>query len=528
MSIKIGDIRYPDKHSQFIVKRIQGNNLLVENTSVTSEEPGIETVIPKDYFLSLPTSPIRKVINTKPGFAGLINCGHTCFMNSIFQSIINCNPLREKIMKIKTEKKSSTKNSECKHEIMENFFRVIHMLITQTGSLDISFFMESIRPYFPRIDDPSVFLDFIYENLVNCGYLSKKSKEEELEGLKFDNSNSRVQRNDAIQSIIAVGIKSCLTIPAQNGNLLQNLIYDFAELIILPDKQEFIILHPDNGRPDGVATRLPPSGIININQHRFKVCSIIVRVGQGHYYTVTWNGRYDDDTVEESSQFMVNLLKNGYDTQTEPMERNNNGCFYFFEKIEEERHSGRAAEHSFGLSASSHSGMAAEHSFGSSVRGHSGMAVEPSFETGTEALLQMYIQDAQENFEKFQRKKSFLKKNLSESEGTNDVKKIRINLIKINRTYQELLEIMAKLEYINGEFQKLFEITQRPDRLIMIDREMDEIRIQIKEIERKLQVLGDEELARQFVGRQGGNVNYKNKYLLYKEKYLLLKKKMNN
>ena len=514
MSIQIGEKRYPDKDSVYIVKGFNGDKLYIEMKSMTSDEPGFDDEISVEEFLKLPTSPIRKVINTKPGFAGLINCGYSCYINSIFQSIINCKPLVDKMMRIKLEKSGSS-NSDCKPKIMENFFIVIYRLLRETGSLDISFFLESIKPYFSRIDDPSVFLDFIYINLVNCGYLSKKSKEEELEGLQFDNSKLRVQRNDAIQSIIAAGIKSCLTIPAENGNLLQNLIDDFAELIILPDKQEFIILHPDNGRPNGVAIRLPPNGIININQHRFKVCSIIVRVGQGHYYTVTWKGRYDDDTVEESSQFMVNLLKNGYDTQTEHNERNNNGCFYFFEKIKEESHSGRAAEHSFRPS------------------GHSGMVAEPSFETGTEDLPQMYIRDAQEYFDKFQRKSIFLKKILSESEETNVVESIKKNLIKINRTYEELLEIMRKLEYINGEFQKLFGITQRPERLIMIDREMEDLRRQQRVIKDKLvnlekQLRDDQLMARSLSGLNGGNLNYKNKYLLYKKKYLFLNKKMNN
>ncbi len=540
MSIKIGDIRYPDKHSRFIVKRIQGNKLYIEMKSMTSDEPGFDDEISVEEFLKLPTSPIKKVINTNPGFAGLLNNTYSCFINSIFQSIIRCNPLREKIMKIKVKKESGRKNSECRHDMMENFIRVIYMLLSQTGSININFFYESLRTDFSRVDDPAVFLDFIYENLFNCGYITKKSQLTQLEGLKYD--LTKLDPHSQIRAI-AEHSKSCLILPTDGEHyLLQNLVHDIEQFIILPDEQEFIIL-ASNGF---VPVRLPPNGIITIHHHHFKISSVLVRAGGregsvGHFYTVTLNGRFDDDTVEESEDFMIGLVSNGYDMR---YDMPNYGYLFFFEKIIERGLSGIAAEHPFRPSASSHSGIAAEPSFGSSARGHFGMAAEPSFgssarghfgmaaehsfQTGTEDLLPMYIRDAGEDFDEYKKQSDLLKKKLNELASEKNVGKIKINLKMVNKIVRMLEELMVRLENINRTFQNLFGISQRSERLIMMNSEMDEIRRQIKEIERKLQVLGDEELARQFVGKQGGNVNYKNKYLLYKEKYLLLKKKMNN
>jgi hypothetical protein len=48
--------------------------------------------------------------------------------------------------------------------------------------------------------------------------------------------------------------------------------------------------------------------------------------------------------------------------------------------------------------------------------------------------------------------------------------------------------------------------------------------LQNKEDIRQRQILSDEQLARS-MSFNGGNPNYKNKYLIYKKKYLLLKKK---
>jgi hypothetical protein len=502
MSVNIGDIRYPDKESRYIVKRVRGNFLLIEMKSMDSDEPGVELEKTKEEFLKLSTSPIRRKINMKSGFAGLLNNTFSCFMNSIFQSIIHCRPLREKIMEIKIRKESGRKNEKCKHNIIENFFRVIEMLLYQTGTLNIKFFYDSLQAEFAKVDDPVVFLDFIYENLYNCGYITKKSKLTQLEGLKYD-----VERVDSQSQIRAIAehSKSCLILPTDRVyRLLQELINNVEQYIILPDEQEFIILSSSGFVP----VILPSNGIITIHHHRFKICSIIVRAGEkegsiGHFYTVTWHGRYDDDNVEEAPHIMENLLKNGYD---KPYDKKCYSYLFFFEKIKEGSHSGMAAEHPFRSSARDHSGMAAQDTFESSVMGHSGMEVKDTFGSSTIDHSQIFV-DVEKLFDQFERNSGFFYKVIEELRilSVTDIQKIQEKKIKLERILSLLKDIRTKLDNINKEIQKLFGITQASPRFIKMEKMIINLnKLMNREIQRKNEQLvdSDEKLARKLAGEE--------------------------
>jgi hypothetical protein len=503
MSIKKNEIRFMDKDTiAQIIGNTDGKEVRIQIKPRYSDEIISEETIPRKLFLSYSTFIEERVVNMKPGFAGLRNCGYSCYMNSIFQSIINCSPLRHKIMIIKAKPENYRRiKDDCKSEVIEDFFRVIHMLLSEKGTLDITFFIQSIRPYFSRIDDPTVFLDFIYSNLVSCGYLSKRNKENQFEGLKLDISKKRVRSNNTLMAAIEVGSKSCLPIPAISGQSLQVAIDDYIDIIILSDEQDFIILHPDNSTAEGVATRLPHHGIININQHRFRVCSVIVRVGIGHYYTVTRNGRYDDDNVEESTHFMENLLRDGYDIQTVPEVRRNNGCYYFFEKIKDEDITDLRPR----------------------AMGHFSMRDEDITDTsrGATDLSGMRQHDEDDNIQLFfleiYKKIENFKKLLSELSKLKDKNAIDKKKEKLAVILKTVLDLKTKIDYKYEKYKELFGIAIQSPKLIELHQIITDLIENEDQIKREMQRRGI-----------GGNPYYKNKYLIYKKKYLLLKKNMNN
>jgi hypothetical protein len=335
MDIRVNDVRFTDKGEQYKVIRLNEDGTLnVEMTSKKGSEP-MQFGVTREYYMSLNDVLVHpRVPNKKPGFVGISNCGYSCFMNSVFQSVLTCPPLLSKLLDVR----QFFERNLCRNDIIRTFYDVLYLLQSSEGTINIQFFYDAVNDQFPDRDDPSVFLDYIFTNLFNCGVINERSLQTEFFGFRWNKQNEKVLTNESLMAIIEHTPKSCLTIPITEPRLhLQEVINTYKDLIFLQDQQNFIIIHPDNGRADGVPTILPINGKIRINNDEFRVCSIIVRVGTGHYYTVTWHGRFDDDNVEENSQFMINLLENGFDQQTSPVNRQNNGCFYFFERVQREQ-----------------------------------------------------------------------------------------------------------------------------------------------------------------------------------------------
>jgi hypothetical protein len=585
MDIRVGNIKFTDDGDQIKIIRLNSEDGTLNVEMIPKD--GSKTTkfaISRDYYISLNDALLPpRVPNMKPGFVGIKNCGYSCFMNSVFQSVIKCKPLLRKLMEIKL-KPEGRRSHECSNEIIDAFYRVIYLLNREKGTINIQFFLDAIEPFFSRMDDPSLFLDTIFTNLLNCGYLSIRNLKNQFLGFHWDLKKPEISSNKDLMALIEHSTKSCLTIATLPGQHLQEAIATVEQNIFLSDQQNFIVIHPDNDRAEGISSRLPQDGVISIRQHRFRVSSVIIRVGTGHYYTITWDGRYDDDNVEEDPQFMINLLANGFDIQIKKgVVRHNNGCFYFFERIgEREEHSGMRDEDTFGSSAMDHSSRA-EDTFGSSTTSHS----------------QMYI-DAQKLFDKFERHSGFFRRLLVDLETLSVIDKIEKKKIMLNNTLSLLKNIRIQLININNEFQKLFGITQVSPRFIEMEKMIIDLnKLMEREIQRKneQQVASDEKVARELVAKEakeradkeradreradreraakeraakeradreqitrderlakeleakestiqrqiqsdeslarrlhgkGGNLNYQNKYLIYKEKYLLLKKKINN
>ena len=336
MSIKIGDKKIWDETgTELEVVKVNKDNLDVKTLSKDGS-PSMSLNVTKDYFIGLNWVP--RVVNMKPGFVGIKNCTYSCFMNSVFQSIFTCPPLLGKLLAVRHNPEGTlSRSGECRQEIIHAFYHVFDLLQSERGTINIKFFYDTVRDSFSGNDDPSLFLDYIFTNLFNCGLINERSLNTELLGFHWNLAKvSPVLKQMVEERHIA---RSCLLITTRPNQLLQEAIANVEQTILLSGQQNFIVIHPEHGAdPLGVPSRLSPDGIISIHGHRFRVTSVIIRVGRGHYYTVTWRGRFDDDNVEENPQFMINLLANGFDIQTIPEHRQNNGCYYFFERIEDIQH----------------------------------------------------------------------------------------------------------------------------------------------------------------------------------------------
>jgi hypothetical protein len=336
MSIKIGDKKIMDETGTEI-EVVEVNKKIVKTKTLSKDgSPSIIIDFTIDQFKALNWVP--RVVNMKPGFVGIKNCTYSCFMNSVFQSIFTCPPLLGKLLAVRDNPEGIlSRSGECRQKIIHAFYHVFDLLQSERGTINIKFFYDAVRDSFSSNDDPSVFLDYIFTNLFNCGLISERSLNTKLLGFHWD--LTKVSQD--LKQMVEGGhiARSCLLITTRPRQLLQEAIANVEQTILLSAKQNFIVIHPEFGAdPQGVPSLLSPDGIISIHGHRFRVTSVIIRVGVGHYYTVTWRGRFNDDNVEENPQFMINLLANGFDEQTDPEIRQNNGCYYFFERYHGDRH----------------------------------------------------------------------------------------------------------------------------------------------------------------------------------------------
>ena len=105
---------------------------------------------------------------------------------------------------------------------------------------------------------------------------------------------------------------------------------------IAPDA-EYIIIVPNKypNLRDPSKIRLPPDGNIKIGSNYYSVCAVIITsTGQkdGHYYTITRQGRYNDVNVIINNKIMQHFLTDNYDVG-DGGDAINGGHVYFFEKI---------------------------------------------------------------------------------------------------------------------------------------------------------------------------------------------------
>ena len=99
---------------------------------------------------------------------------------------------------------------------------------------------------------------------------------------------------------------------------------------------------------------------------------------------------------------------------------------------------------------------------------------------------------------------------------------------KLDRKLTSILESQTAIINFYEEYKRLLQVSQEAPRLIYLERKIVELLTKKDRITQELLMRSDEEFAKRVQsGHFGGNINYKNKYLLYKKKYLLLKEKMN-
>jgi hypothetical protein len=117
---------------------------------------------------------------------------------------------------------------------------------------------------------------------------------------------------------------------------------------------------------------------------------------------------------------------------------------------------------------------------------------------------------------------------LDELKGLKSSEAIKKKQEKLDRKLTNILETQTTIINLYEEYKRLLQVSQEAPRLINLQREIEELLTKKDRITQELLMRSDEEYARRVQGGQfGGNINYKNKYLLYKKKYLLLKEKMN-
>lgn len=140
MSINIGDKKIWDETgTELEVVKVNKNNLDVK-TLPKDGSPSMSLNVPKDYFIRLNRVP--RVINMKPGFVGIKNCGYSCFMNSVFQSIFTCPPLLGKLLAVRHNPEGIlSRSGECRQEIIHAFYHVLNLLQSERGTINIQFFM---------------------------------------------------------------------------------------------------------------------------------------------------------------------------------------------------------------------------------------------------------------------------------------------------------------------------------------------------------------------------------------------------
>jgi hypothetical protein len=104
--------------------------------------------------------------------------------------------------------------------------------------------------------------------------------------------------------------------------IIEQIAHDAECIIIVPNKYNL---------RDPSKISLPPHGNIKICSNSYSVCAVII-ASNGHYYTITKQGRYNDVNVTIDAQIMQHFLTHNYDVGDGGNARNG-GHVYFFEKI---------------------------------------------------------------------------------------------------------------------------------------------------------------------------------------------------
>ena len=268
----------------------------------------------------------------EPAKAGFENSDKTkCWMSSLVQAIYACKPLLIKILKTQCQnnvvielKRALTLLKDSKEEVIFAdevavfYTSVCNITRTREGDIgEITSFLTELNKIYFRCGLGNSFFDY-YSGLVGFG-------------VSPINSDILASSEDItfpyIPANISPGENLSIFIKRNEPEIVAHMSRNPGFITICVD----IVFDPLYPTLPGKPERTKVDRQISIGLFQFEICAIILGTG-GHFYTITNDGRYDDEIVIKDPTIMERYIENGFDYNPDKP-RDVNGHLFFFERI---------------------------------------------------------------------------------------------------------------------------------------------------------------------------------------------------
>jgi hypothetical protein len=181
--------------------------------------------------------------------------------------------------------------------------------------------------FVPRVEKGTekltFFLSIIFQNL-------------DFLGIYYDNKNLKLCNDDVKLENRAITFK----VPT----IMDRIKYGYAnftmqELIAVsvrsePIRNNFVVIESTEYEDSSTPNHIKTEKKIFIDDKPYKLCSVVIFCGRGHYRTITTKGQFDDGQVLPGTQYLDDFCKNGYShhNKGEGDDTKHPGLLWFYER----------------------------------------------------------------------------------------------------------------------------------------------------------------------------------------------------